>query len=438
MNSKASIRIAVIKTDGIGDAVLASPFLFELRKNYKDAHITGILSPGGEQILGDIGVFDEVIVHDAMWLKYKKTFFLTRWLSAMSLLFKINKARYDIVIGLRWQDRLTSLILSLCNAKDKYGYNTAGMGFGINHKIPILGHDSHVIDRNMEVLRQMLPGKNFGIKLGVSICRDAASASAKATADKCCVSQEENCRDRACSVSDAGDTASCVSTKTCLNTKSRYIVIHPVSGCPAKDWAIEKYAQLAKKLAQKMPVYIIGTAADAGIKTISGKNIHNTAGDLSIRGIATLVKGASLVIGNDSAAVHIASAFNVKSLTLFSGSALHEEWGAYGKNSFILTKDVICRECELAVCSKQVHECMEFDTEEVEKLAFKILNGKQKKKLVLISAASYEKHQEMMKFREKILFAEQARVSGEPTYSVDEAEKILKKKLHNARRKRNY
>jgi ADP-heptose:LPS heptosyltransferase len=281
-----------------------------------------------------------VKIIDPMWLKYKKTFFLTRWLSALGLLLMVNKGKYDMVIGLRWQDRLTSLILSLCNAKDKYGYDTGGMGFGINHKIPMLSHNAHVIDRNMEVLKQMLPGRKFVVKLGCSV------------------------------------------DKAQKKVKGRYIVIHPVSGCPAKDWPIEKYGELAKYLAKKMPVYIIGTPTDTGIKTICGKNIHNTAGELSIRGIATLIKGASLVIGNDSAAVHIASAFDVKSLTLFSGSALYEEWGAYGKNSYIMTKDVICRECELAVCDKKGHECMEFEVKEVERQAYRILAGKQKKKIV--------------------------------------------------------
>jgi ADP-heptose:LPS heptosyltransferase len=268
-----------------------------------------------------------------------------------------------MVIGLRWQDRLTSLIVSLCNAKDKYGYDTGGMGFGINHKIPMPGHNSHVIDRNMEVLKKILsasgkpsafalratadksadkPGKKFSIKLGCSV--------------------------------DAGQK----------KVKGRYIVIHPVSGCPAKDWPIEKYAELAKRLAKKMPVYIIGTAGDKGITAISGKNIHNKAGELSIRGIAALIKNAFFVIGNDSAAVHIASAFNVKSLTLFSGSALYEEWGAYGKNSFILTKDVICRECELAVCGKKVHDCMEFEAGEAEKVVHSIISGKKIKKITFI------------------------------------------------------
>jgi ADP-heptose:LPS heptosyltransferase len=322
-------------------------------------------------VLGDIGVFDVVTVHDAMWLKYKKTFFLTRWLSAVSLLLKINKGKYDMVIGLRWQDRLTSLILSLCNAKDKYGYDTGGMGFGINHKIPMLGHDSHVIDRNMEVLRQMLPGKKFGVRLGVSYCRDAA----------CCVSAK---RDRASSVSTVSSLSGSKQPLYGLlkGKTKKYIVIHPVSGCPAKDWAINKYAELAKVLARKTPVYIIGTANDSGIKTISGKNIQNTAGELSIRGTAALIKGASLVIGNDSAAVHMASALGVKSLTLFSGSALYETWGAYGNRSYMMVKDVICRDCGLPVCDKPVHECMDIGAKEVIKQALLILSGRQKKKLI--------------------------------------------------------
>ena len=369
------LRIAVIKTDGIGDAVLASPFFFELRKYFKKAHITGILSPAGSEVLGGLGVFDEIKVIDPEWLKYKKIFFMSRWYSALGLLLLINKGKYDMVIGLRWQDRLTSLVLSLCNAKEKYGYDIKGMGFGINHKIPMLAHNAHVIDRNMEVLKQILPGRKFSVKLGVSYCRDAASTSGKPSADKCCVSGQGLSGSKTCAGMAQGK-------QPLYGIKGRYIVIHPVSGCPAKDWAIEKYAGLAKRLARKMPVYIIGAAGDAGIKTVGGKNIHNTAGNLSIKGIATLIKKASLVIGNDSAAVHIASAFNVKSLTLFSGSALYEEWGAYGRNSFILTRDVICRECELAVCDKPVHECMDFEINYVEKLAKKIMAGRQKQKII--------------------------------------------------------
>lgn len=343
------LRIAVIKTDGIGDAVLASPFFFELRKYFKKARITGILSPAGVEVLGGLGVFDEIKVIDPKWLKYKKIFFLSRWVSALGLLLIINKNKYDIVIGLRWQDRLTSLVLSLCNAKEKYGYDVKGMGFGINHKIPLMPGDTHAVNKNLKVLSHIIPGKKFRVRLGFS--------------------------------SDTRSDDKVAGILKGMKAK-KYIVMHPVSGHISKDWGIGNYKKLALKLAKKYGIFITGAAADTGIKEISGKNIHNMAGRLDIRETGALIKRALLVIGNDSAAVHIASAFNVRSLTLFSGTALHEEWGPYGEKSYILTKDAVCRMCGLADCDRPVHECMDFGVDYVEGLAAKIISGRQKSRII--------------------------------------------------------
>ncbi len=350
MDNKAGVRIAVIKTDGIGDAILASPFLFELRKNFKDAHITGILSPLGSQAIGNLPVFDEVKVIDPKWLKYKKTFFLSRWASAFGLLNLVNKGRYDMVIGLRWQDRLTSLVLSLCNAKEKYGYDVRGMGFGIKHKIVPAPANMHVIDRNLRVLPALKPGVKYGVKLGFSVDIDSE--------DK---------------------------VKGITGKIKNYIVIHPVSGHVSKDWNIEKYKELAQRLAKKHPVFVIGAAADSRINEITGKNIRNMAGSLNVRETGALIRRAALVIGNDSAAVHIASVFGVKSLTVFSGTAAHEVWGAYGKNSYIMAKNPECRVCGLVECNKDSHECMDFSVDEVEELAYRIIYGKQKKRLFMFN-----------------------------------------------------
>ena len=88
-----NIRIAVIKADGIGDAVLASSFFLGLRKYYKDAHITAFLSPAGARVLDGLKCFDEVKVFDAQWLKYAPKPFYTRWMSALGLLMKLNSGK---------------------------------------------------------------------------------------------------------------------------------------------------------------------------------------------------------------------------------------------------------------------------------------------------------------------------------------------------------
>lgn len=48
--------------------------------------------------------------------------------------------------------------------------------------------------------------------------------------------------------------------------------------------------------------------------------------------------------------------------------------------------------------------------------------------LVVMSVEAFEKKEQMIKFKEKILFAEQERLNGEPVQSPEEVRKFLKKK----------
>lgn len=301
-----NLKIVVIKTDGIGDAILATPFLFELRKSFKNAHITGILSPQGKEVLDLLGVFDEIKVIEPKWLGYKKIFFLIRWFYALKLLFLINRVKADIAFALRWQDRITSFILSVCNAKKKAGYDVKGMGFGINIKAKN-ENKLHTVYKNLSLLKLIRPEKKYKIKLGFSISKEAG----------------KNIK------------------KFLLKNKiKKYIVIHPVSGHPSKDWGINNFFSLAKKLSKKYKILVIGAKTDKNIENIKGKNILNVAGIFSIKETGCLIKKSLMVIGGDSGAGHIAAVFKKKSLILFSGAALFENWAPFNKNCFIVTKNV--------------------------------------------------------------------------------------------------
>ena len=50
--------------------------------------------------------------------------------------------------------------------------------------------------------------------------------------------------------------------------------------------------------------------------------------------------------------------------------------------------------------------------------------------LVVMSIEAFERREAMLDLREKLLLAEQQRLSGEPTVSLDEAEKRLREKIH--------
>ncbi len=50
--------------------------------------------------------------------------------------------------------------------------------------------------------------------------------------------------------------------------------------------------------------------------------------------------------------------------------------------------------------------------------------------LVVMSIEAFERREAMLDLREKLMFAEQQRLSGEPTISLNEAHKRLKKRIN--------
>lgn len=346
MEKNRKIKIGVIKADGIGDAVLASPFFLGLRQHYKHAYITGFLSPAGKEAMEGLGFFDEIQVIKPAWLTYEKKSFAVRIASALSVLKIVNKYRFDTLISLRWQDRLSSLILSLSNARVKYGYNVQGAGFGINRKMAQPKRGIHETEKHMLFL-QRITGRKYPVKLSFALSKQS----------------EEN-----------------ITRLLKKGQVEKFAVLHPVSGHPSKDWPIENYIELASALAKKMNVIVVGAKADSGVMAVKGKNIANLSGIISVREMGSLIKRAQIVVGNDSAAVHIASAFNVKSLTVFSGAADYREWGALGENAYIITKAVPCAGCEEPECI-QGKVCLEIPVDFVLNTINSILKGKQKHKI---------------------------------------------------------
>jgi heptosyltransferase-3 len=347
MQKNRKIKIGVIKVDSIGDAVLASPFFFGLRQNYRNAEITAFLSPQGKEVLDGLNLVDRIETVDPKWLKYKKVNPFLRYLSALTLLLKINRHKFDILIGLRYQDRLSSMVLSRSNAVDKYGYDVMGAGSEINHKMAIPKRGLHETEKHM-LLLQRLTGRKYPVKLGFSVSKKS----------------EEN-----------------IQSLLKKGLVEKFIVMHPVSGHESKDWGVDKYCRLAEMLSKKYSVIVIGGKQDREARSIIGTNIVNLIGMMSIKEMGSLIRRAQLVVGNDSAAVHIASAFNVKSITLFSGAAMYEEWGAVGANSYLITKDIPCRGCEKPLCGTN-HECMDIPVSAVYDTIMNILKGKQKNKII--------------------------------------------------------
>lgn len=104
--------------------------------------------------------------------------------------------------------------------------------------------------------------------------------------------------------------------------KTGAILIHPFAGWAAKEWGIQRFILLARKLneirATQFVIPVNSVAQDvkeeidlSGIKIIETKTINELINNL---------KDAFLVIGNDSGIIYIANLLNIPTFTLFGPS----------------------------------------------------------------------------------------------------------------------
>ncbi len=130
------------------------------------------------------------------------------------------------------------------------------------------------------------------------------------------------------------------------------------------------------KAALRVGVYKEKSKRDYGKIVLIGKgnddidfhNIHerlnfnylNTIGKLSIRKLAALLERCTVLISCDSGPVHVATAVGTPCIVLFSGTNNLKQWGPFNNNvNRVIYKDVECSPCEMRICPRNTHLCMD-------------------------------------------------------------------------------
>ena len=114
---------------------------------------------------------------------------------------------------------------------------------------------------------------------------------------------------------------------------SGYCVVVPGASLPIKQWPLDNFAELVQRIRSRygLMVVVCGAAAERelGQRLMqlvpdAAGTMHDMTGSTSLAEFAAIIKGASLVVANDSSAVHIAAAVGTKSICFAGG-------GHYGR-----------------------------------------------------------------------------------------------------------
>jgi heptosyltransferase-2 len=298
--------VLVIQTAFLGDVILATPIVSELKRHYPDVKIDFLVKKGNESLLANNPFIREVLVLDK-----SKSKILEIW--RLIKLFK--KRKYDLTLNLH-RFGSSGIIAGFSGAKDIYGFDKNPFAFLYSKRFKHeIGNGTHEVTRNLSLLA------DFGAE---SLCRPSLFPS---EVDKNNVAQYTN---------------------------EKFVCLAPASVWFTKQLPEEKWVELINSFPSVLKIYLVGGKNDEllcqSIIDKSGREgqVQNLAGQLTLLQTAALFSKSEHVYVNDSGPLHIASAMNVPTTAFFCSTVPDFGFGPLAEKSEIKqVENLECRPCGL-------------------------------------------------------------------------------------------
>ena len=129
--------------------------------------------------------------------------------------------------------------------------------------------------------------------------------------------------------------------RTSVSSRSNCIAIHPGSGSEKKNWALEKWVELARELLSKKNVSLLVAGGEADGRKIDAlkaglpRERLEIAFNLPLPILAQRLVECSLFIGHDSGITHLAAGVGVPVIALW-GETSEDVWGPRGDRVFLV------------------------------------------------------------------------------------------------------
>jgi len=232
-------RILVIEPWNIGDVVLATPMLAELRLRFPGARISLLAKSYARELLDGSGLVDELIVCDLPWTAQKKKYrFTPSVLRQMrDLVVSLRERRFDVVLDARMDIR-ANVLAALSGARHRVGYDIGGGGWLLTETLPSISDSTHRIDDWLSLLRLLAPDASAPLDVSERIrqpklvVEEAERAAASTRLDAAFREPPNAPAALALATGRGGST----------------IGYHPGGSHPGKRWPVQHFASLAAEL----------------------------------------------------------------------------------------------------------------------------------------------------------------------------------------------
>lgn len=149
-----------------------------------------------------------------------------------------------------------------------------------------------------------------------------------------------------------------------LGLTEGYVVVSPGAEYgPAKVWSHERYAALVSRISAETGrhVVVVGTERDrsSANRILAGAGLagSNLAGMSDVEGLLCVLRGAALVVGNDSGPVHLSASMGRPTVTIFGST--DPGWTApIGRSTAVVRLEMDCSPCFRRECPDGAARCM--------------------------------------------------------------------------------
>jgi len=150
----------------------------------------------------------------------------------------------------------------------------------------------------------------------------------------------------------------------------------------AKRWEAHKFAEVALKLSNECDIVILGSSNEESIgkkiedvlKFNDVANYQNLVGKTTLTQLLSHIAGLDLFICNDSGPMHIAGALGIPTVSIFGPTNFRQTY-QWGNDKYRLIRhDIECAPCMKRECPLKHHKCMKnISAKEVLDASFELL-----------------------------------------------------------------
>ncbi len=342
-------RILAVRQDNVGDIVMLGPALRAIRQNLPHAAITLLCSPAGSKAAPLLPWVDDILVQRPIWQDVNGAlpFCPSRELETIQ---SLRRGQFDAALlftSFSQSPWPAAMACYLAGIPIRAGQSKEFGGSVLSNWVRPRADELHQVDRNLALLDAL----GFSIR-----------------------SRQLEIRVPPAAQDDSDALLAANGVDPCLP----FILLAPGASCPARRYPAAQYAAVARLIANEgqLPVVVSGSERERELvaAVASGSpGVIPLEGRDTVPVLAGILSRAALLIGNNSAPMHLADALGTPMLILYAGTDRLSQWRPRKAPARLLTRSVTCSPCYEFHCLFTL-QCLDFTPSDVAAQAIEMLS----------------------------------------------------------------